>query len=34
MDVGDEVGDDVVSGFPTPFLGWELTEMDDTSEIG
>lgn len=32
--VGDEVGDDVVSGFPTPFLGCELTEMDDTSESG
>lgn len=33
MDVDDDVGDDVVSGL-TPFLGWELTEMDDTSEIG
>lgn len=34
VDVDEEVGDDVVSGFPTPFLGWELTEMDDTSESG
>lgn len=34
VDVGEEVGDEVVSGLPTPFLGWELTETDDTSESG
>lgn len=34
VDVGEGVEDVIVSGFPTPFLGWELTVIDDTSESG